>query len=189
MTELEGMRPGSLRDLGDDLARGLRGESAVRLAWLFGSRVRGAARAESDVDVAVLVDDARADGADALRDTRRRLVPAMTRAVRSDLIDLVILNHAPPLLRHRVIRDGILLYARSDVERVRFMRRTLGEYLDMEPRLREQTRLVVRRMKEGRPRHDGRYRDLLEAARRTGRLSAAAAEPRPGDRVRIRGRP
>ena len=160
MAALEGVRRDALRRLGDDLARGLRAESAIRLAWLFGSRVREAARAESDVDVAVLVDDACADGAQALHDARRRLVPAMTHAVRSDLIDLVILNNAPPLLCHRVIRDGILLYARSDVERVRFMRRTLGEYLDLEPRLREQTRLVVRRMKERRPRHDGRYHDL-----------------------------
>jgi predicted nucleotidyltransferase len=178
MTTLEGVRDASIRRLGDDLARGLRAEPTVRLAWLFGSRVRGTARAESDVDVAVLVDDACAAGSGALKDSCFRLIPLMTRAVRSDLIDLVILNHAPPLLRHRVIRDGVLLYARADAERVRFVHDTLREYLDFEPRLREQTRLLIRRMKEGRPRHDGRYRNLLEAARRAGRLSAAAAEPR-----------
>ena len=177
----EAARDASLNRLRDDLARGLRSEPTVRLAWLFGSRVTGAARAESDVDVAVLVDDACADGPGALKDSYFRLVPAMTGAVRSDLIDLVIINHAPPLLRHRVIRDGVLLYARSAEERSRFVRRSLTEYLDMEPRLREQTRLLVRRMKEGRPRHDGRYRNLLEAARRTGRLLAAAPQPRPGD--------
>ena len=149
MAEPGGLRRDALRRLTDELARCLRADPAVRLAWLFGSRIRGAARAESDVDVAVLVDDACADGAQALQAARFRLVPTMTRAVRSDLIDLVILNHAPPLLRHQVIRDGILLHARSDVERVRFMRRALSDYLDMEPRLREQARLAVLRMKEG----------------------------------------
>jgi predicted nucleotidyltransferase len=166
--------------LRDSLARGLRTEPTVRLAWLFGSRARGTERRDSDVDVAVLVDDACADGPGALKDSYFRLIPAMTGAVRSDLIDLVILNHAPPLLRHRVVRDGVLLYACSDAERVRFVHGTLREYLDFEPRLREQTRLLIRRLKEGRPRHDGRYRDLLEAARRTRRLPAAAAQPRPG---------
>ncbi len=66
------------------------------------------------------------------------------------------------------------------LHRVCFVRRTLREYLDMEPWFREQTRLRIRRLKEGRPRHDGRYEDLLEAARRTGRLLAAAGQPRPG---------
>ncbi|MCY4119905.1 MAG: nucleotidyltransferase domain-containing protein, partial [Acidobacteria bacterium] len=147
MAELEAVRDASTRRLGEDLARDLRSEPIVRLAWLFGSRVRGTARAESDVDVAVLVDDACADGSGALKDSYFRLIPLLTGAVRSDLIDLVILNHAPPLLRHRVIRDGVLLYARAEAERVRFAHRTLREYLDFEPRLREQTRLLVRRMK------------------------------------------
>ncbi len=44
------------RQLRDSLARGLRTEPTVRLAWLFGSRARGTERRESDVDVAVLVD-------------------------------------------------------------------------------------------------------------------------------------
>ncbi len=100
----------------------------------------------------MLVDDACAAGTTAVKNTYFRLVPTMADAIRSDLIHLVLLNHAPPLLRHRVIRDGILLYARSDAERVRFVHRTLREYLDMEPRLREQTRLRIRRLKEGRPR-------------------------------------
>jgi len=178
MTDLAGVRDASIRQLGADLARGLRADPTVRLAWLFGSRVRGTARAESDVDVAVLVDDACAYGSGALKDSYFRVIGVVGRAVRSDSVDVVILNHAPPLLRHRVLRDGVLLYACSEVERVRFAHRTTREYLDFEPRLREQTRLLVRRMKEGRPRHDGRYRDLREAARRPGRLSGAAAQPR-----------
>lgn len=168
-------RDATARRLRDALARGLRAEPAVRLAWLFGSRARGTARPDSDVDVAVLVDDAGAAGPDAVKDTLFRVLGALCRVVRGDLVDLVILNHAPPLLRHRVIRDGVLLHACSDTERARFVRRTLREHLDMEPWLREQTRLRIRRMKEERPRHHGRYGDLLEAARRPGGLPAAAA--------------
>ena len=168
-------RDAPARRLCDALARGLRAEPAVRLAGLFGSRARGTARPDSDVDVAVLVDDAGAAGPDAVKNTLFRVLGALCRVVRGDLADLVILNHAPPLLRHRVIRDGVLLHACSDTERARFVRRTLKEHLDMEPWLREQTRLRIRRMKEERPRHHGRCGDLLEAARRPGGLPAAAA--------------
>ena len=106
----------------------------------------------------------------------------MTGAVRSDVIHFVILNDAPPLLRHRVIRDGILLYARSEVERVRFVRRTLRDYLDMEPRLREQYPAAATPAEAW----DDRAmmvdtRDPLAAARRTGRLLAAAAQPGPDE--------
>ena len=180
MDARETTRRGPDRRLCDDLARGLRAGPTIRLAWLFGSRARGAARRDSDVDVAVLVGDARTAGRGAAKDTMFRVIGALGRFVRSDLVDLVLLDRAPPLLRHRVIRDGVLLYACSDAERARFVRRTLREYLDLEPRLREQNRLRLRRLKEGRPRHDGRYSDLLAAAGRAGRLLAAPAQPGSG---------
>ena len=85
MTDLAGVRDASIRQLGADLARGLRADPTVRLAWLFGSRVRGTARAESDVDVAVLVDDACADGSGALKDFR--VIGVVGRAVRSDSVE------------------------------------------------------------------------------------------------------
>ena len=166
--------------LQDDLARRLRTEPSVRLAYLFGSWARGAARSDSDVDVAVLVDDGCVATPTAVKETIWRLVPAMAGDIRSDRIDLVLLNEAPALLRHRVIRDGVLLTARNDAERARFVRRTIREYQDIEPRLREFTRSRIRRLKEERD-GDGRYGDLLEAARRARRLRAAPAAARPDE--------
>lgn len=148
--------------LSADLARCLRADPIVRLAWLFGSRARGTERRDSDVDVAVLVDDACVAGAAATKDTLFRVIGAAAGAVRSDLIDLVLLNHAPVLLRHRVLRDGVLLFARSDAERVRFVHGTLTEYLDMEPRLRMFTRARVRRLRQA-WNDDGGYGDPLAA--------------------------
>ena len=142
--------------------------NTVRLAWLHGSRARGTARLESDIDVAVLLDDDHAASPTAIKDSIWCLAGALGREVRSDRIDLVLLNDAPALLRHRVIRDGILLFARTDAERVRFVLRTIREYQDMEPRLREHTRRWVERLRERRA--DGRYGDILESARRAGEL-------------------
>ena len=86
--------------LRDDLAQRLRAEPTVRLAYLFGSRASGAARPDSDVDVAVLVDDACVATPASVKDTIWRLIPVMAGDIRSDLIDLVLLNEAPALLRH-----------------------------------------------------------------------------------------
>ena len=160
----------------DRLARRLGDDSSVRLAWLHGSRARGAARNESDIDVAVLLDDEHVASPSAIKDSIWRLAGALGREVPSDRLDLVFLNDAPALLRHRVIRDGVLLFARSDTERVRFVLRTLREYQDLEPRLREHTRRRVERLKERRA--DDRYGDILESARRAGELLGSTVKTR-----------
>jgi predicted nucleotidyltransferase len=155
----------------DALSRLLANLPEVRLAWLFGSRARGRARPDSDWDIAVLVEEAAAADAGAVKRTIFRLAGALGRAVPSESIDLVLLNRAPALLRHRVLRDGVPLLVRSESERVRFMIRAIREYQDFEPRMRTNTRNRIARLAE-RGDHDGGSGDLLAAARRVGRLLA-----------------
>jgi hypothetical protein len=143
----------------------------VRLAFLFGSRARGHARADSDFDVAVLVDEtwAREDRGSMLR----RIISRLGRQVSSAHLDLVVLNDAPPLLRHRVLRDGIVLFERSAVERPRFARRTLQDYQDGSVHRAQLTRRRIQRLKQAGG-IDAGPGDLLEKARGAARLLAAA---------------
>ncbi len=136
----------------------------VRLAYLFGSRAGGANRPHSDLDIAVLVDDPLAADAGAINRTIRRLAARLGGEIPSEALDIVLLNTAPALLRHRVLRDGVLLYARNETERVRFALGTMREYQDLEPRLAEHRRQRIARLKKGRSR--GRSGDILQAARR-----------------------
>lgn len=91
----------------DRLRQALSELSSVRLAFFFGSRAHGHPREESDFDIAILVDESTAemDRGQAIRQLAARL----GREVSSALLDIVLLNDAPALLRHRVLRDGILL--------------------------------------------------------------------------------
>lgn len=143
----------------------------VRLAYLFGSRARGEERAGSDFDIAVLVDAAAARDAGAVNRTLRHLAGRLGREVPAQLLHIVVLNTAPPLLRHRVLRDGVLLRQRSDAERVRFAIQTIREYQDMVPRWREHRRRRLARLGAGGQgeRHGGSG-DILASARRAGRL-------------------
>ena len=111
----------------------------VRLAWLFGSRARGRARPDSDYDVAVLLDEetAQKERGRVVRD----LAGALGRAVPSHLLDIVVLNDAPVLLRHRVLQGGVLLLERLPIDRIRFVTKTLREYQDGEIRRRDSLRI------------------------------------------------
>lgn len=100
----------------------------VAAAYLFGSQASGAAGSLSDVDVAVAL----VPGADPAQAHSDLLIAAIE-VLRTDEIDLVILDGAPPLLRHRVLRDGIRLVDRDPRARVRFETRALLEYLDTAP--------------------------------------------------------
>lgn len=103
----------------------------VTAVYLFGSRVRGDARSDSDIDVAVLLSGSgygRLVGP--LSDLSGRLERLLGRPV--DLVDLRI---SPPDLVHRVLRDGELLLDRNPDERVAFEVRSRNEYFDLLPHL------------------------------------------------------
>ena len=80
-------------------------------AYLFGSQATGRARAHSDIDVAVYVDEGRAgrDGFGYQAELGAELISGLG----TNDVDLVILNHAPPVLYHRVLRDGHRILSRD----------------------------------------------------------------------------
>lgn len=117
----------------------LEAEPDVVAAWLFGSRARGEARPDSDVDVAVLL---RQDSPATLEGLRLGLESDLEQVCQRS-VDLVIVNRAPPDLVHRVLRDGVLLVERDRSARVRFEVRSRNEYFDVLPFLRRYRRMAA----------------------------------------------
>ncbi|MDA8067379.1 MAG: hypothetical protein M0T77_02020 [Actinomycetota bacterium] len=64
-------------------------------------------------------------------------------------MDRVVLNDAPPLLRHRALRDGQRLLDRDPVARVRLETRALLDYLDTGPLRATLAAGVRHRIEEG----------------------------------------
>lgn len=105
-------------------------------AYLFGSHARGEAEVRSDVDVAVLFAE---DPPRNLAGLHLDLADDLTGALRRP-VDLVVLNHAPVDLVHRVLRDGALVLERDRSARIRFEVRARNDYFDLLPHLRRYRR-------------------------------------------------
>jgi predicted nucleotidyltransferase len=131
----------------DTLRERLAQRPEILEAYLFGSQARGEAMAHSDIDIAVYVD-------------REHLPPApwgyaadlttdlMSALGRKD-IDVVVLNGAPPLLYHRVLRDGERLLSRDLAATTTREGYAVSRYCDYLPVLRRIDRELARRLEDG----------------------------------------
>ena len=102
-------------------------------AYLFGSHACGQAQPRSDVDVAVYVDEGRAE--DGVWGYRAQLATELMAALRVNEVDVVVLNRAPPLLYHRVLRDGVRLLSRDLRATTTRAGQALSRYFDFLPQL------------------------------------------------------
>ena len=119
--------------LTERLAELLDPRAEILEAYLFGSHARGQAQPHSDVDVAVYIDDARAD--DTGYGYRANLTTDLMAGLGLNDVDVVVLNRAPPLLYHRVLRDGVRLLARDLRATTTREGRAVSRYCDFVPQL------------------------------------------------------
>ena len=113
-----------------------RGHQEVAAAYLFGSHARNEARANSDVDLAILFitePNSTIDG------PATRIAAELEREM-SRSADVVVLNRAPADLVHRVMLDGVLVCENDSSLRIRFEVAKRNEYFDLLPMLRRYRR-------------------------------------------------
>lgn len=133
MTGAEHGARGAERSLAARLAELLDPREEILEAYLFGSHARGHAQPHSDIDVAVYIDDARAD--DTGYGYRANLTTDLMAGLGFNDVDVVVLNRAPPLLYHRVLRDGVRLLARDLRATTTREGRAVSRYCDFVPQL------------------------------------------------------
>ena len=120
----------------------------IDAAYIFGSVATGRVRPNSDIDIAVLLNDHTSPGK--RFNYRLRLIEDLGAALRRSDVDVVILNDATPLLAHRVLAKGKLVFERSPSARVRFQVQTANRYADLVPAFETYIRYLKKSVREGR---------------------------------------
>lgn len=106
----------------------LEDQEYVSVAYLLGSGAKGGMGALSDVDIGVLL-DGELDKQETL-DLRLRLINCLSSILKTDNIDVMVMNTASLSLNYNIISEGKVLDSKDERKRVRFETRILSRYLD-----------------------------------------------------------
>ena len=118
----------------------------IKAVFLFGSHASNTNRKDSDVDLAILLEDK--TNQKTMQNIKLSLLAEITE-LGLDKIDLVILNTAPTLLRHTACLPNYTIFERKDFDRGTFMTGVVKEYNDMLPLWEVQNKALKSRYKNG----------------------------------------
>jgi predicted nucleotidyltransferase len=156
-------------DLDAQIIRAVEEIPGISVLAVFGSRAKGTARPDSDLDIAVLPDETVAlDDSTARRLLQTRIAVALADLAPEGRVDVVFLDEATDVLRQRVMEHGRVLICRDREAWIELRVRTMREYGDREW-VRDLTQRAQRRRLEG-GQPSGRSGKALESLRRIGRL-------------------
>lgn len=111
-------------------------------AYLFGSYATRTATGKSDVDIAVLFD--RPTPKAERFERRLQLMADLSRLLKKN-VEVVVLNDVSSLFfKYAIIKEGILLYKKSEAARIEFEDKILGEFFDFQPFLDAYNRHYVK---------------------------------------------
>ena len=121
----------------------IREHEEVLIAYLYGSAVQGNLRADSDIDIGILLaDDAVPDHLYAIK-----MAGEIRSRCRLDReVDVRILNRRSIRFLHQVLRYGEIVFVRDERKRVDFETDVIKTYLDFKPFLQEYDRMRRRRL-------------------------------------------
>jgi predicted nucleotidyltransferase len=123
----------------------------VILAYLFGSFVNRKNGRFHDIDIGVLLDPEAEEVLDKEMPYgyQSSLSTEIAHKLKYDLVDVVILNHASPLLLRRIISTGKLIFCRSESQRMRFEVTSLKRFSDTKQIRKIKRFYMEQRIKKG----------------------------------------
>jgi len=102
----------------------------IEVAYIFGSLAQGKTNALSDIDIAIITDSQQINNKTYRYGYKAEILTDLIKLLKTNNIDLVILNKANTLLKHRVLHHGILIYSKNERERINFQIDTINKYND-----------------------------------------------------------
>jgi predicted nucleotidyltransferase len=110
------------------LQRFFAGQRKVRLAYLFGSYGKGTEGPLSDIDIAVFLNINLSKHE--RQETQLALLSEVSSILKTDGLDLVVMNDCPVELNYEIIKHGKILNVKDEGERVDVESMILSRYLD-----------------------------------------------------------
>ncbi len=111
--------------------------------YIFGSQAKNGGRRDSDIDIAVLVQEP------VLKNSLGYRIELTTdlMSLLKKRVDVVILNSANLLLRSQVFQKGALIYEKNSKERVLFQAKSMGLYYDYKKYFEFHSRILKKKIK------------------------------------------
>jgi predicted nucleotidyltransferase len=108
----------------------------IEVAYIFGSVAQGKITPLSDIDIAILIDNQQIDENAYRYGYKAEILSDFIKLLKTNTIDLVILNEANTLLRHRVLYSGKILHSKNEKKRIVFQTTTISKYNDFQQLMR-----------------------------------------------------
>ena len=102
----------------------------IEVAYIFGSVAQETSNLLSDIDIAVILNEKQIDERLYSYGYKADLLADLIKILKTNEVDLVILNQVNSLLRHRVLYFGKLLYSKNEKKRIQFQIDTINKYDD-----------------------------------------------------------
>jgi len=105
----------------------------ILFAFLFGSIANDKTTGISDIDIAVMLNESKIDKTKNPYGYKAELLAKLISVLSFDDIDLIILNDAPLLLKHRIVQSGREIYTKDEKLSAEFCVKVMEQYLDLKP--------------------------------------------------------
>lgn len=128
----------------EDIINILYEKSNIVFSYIFGSYAKGENRESSDIDIAIYLKN------DQISTDKYLSLLYDIMSISNKKVDLVILNDSPPLIKHEVYTEGILLFTKDKETLTNYKVKTLFEYEDMKYYLNMQYKDMINRIREER---------------------------------------
>ena len=116
----------------------------MKLAYLFGSLAIGKTGKLSDIDIAVLLDDELTPKQ--RLEIEMELISRISKLLKTEKIELVVMNEAPLLLKYNIIKSGIVLKSADEALRIRKEAEIISRYLDRKHSEERRAKETIRRI-------------------------------------------
>lgn len=121
----------------------------INTGYIFGSRAKGEENKSSDIDIGILIDEEKMPK-DASYGYKAKIITELMGILKTEKVDLVILNESPLFLCFRVVHDGLILCSKDEKKRIDFEVKVMSRYFDQQYYYKRHAQLTINRIaKEG----------------------------------------